>query len=70
MIERIRMDQWMHIFQTPQKLRIHKENVYEWMGSNTYLLLAECEVRTASYGPSFFPSFYGHENKEGKNKIP
>ena len=40
------------------------------MGSNTYLLLAECEIRTASYGPSFFPSFYGHENKEGKNKIP
>ena len=42
-----------------------------------YLLLAECEVRTASYGPSFFPSFYGssaksarHENKEGKNEDP
>ena len=41
------------------------------------LLLAECEVRTASYGPSFFPSFYGpsakragHENKEGKNEDP
>ena len=38
-------------------------------------LLAECEVRSASYGPSFFPSFYGlsvkravHENKEGKNR--
>ena len=44
-------------------------------GANKYLLLAECEVRTASYGPSFFPSFYGpsakrtgHENKEGKNE--
>ena len=44
---------------------------------NKYLLLAECEVRTASYGPSFFPSFYGpsakragHENKKGKNKDP
>ena len=42
-----------------------------------YLLLAECKVRTASYGPSFFPSFYGpsakhagHENKEGKNEDP
>ena len=31
-----------------------------------YLLLAECEVGTESYGPSFFPSF--HENKEGKNR--
>ena len=44
---------------------------------DTYLLLAECEVRTASYGPSFFPSFYGpsakragHVNKEGKNEDP
>ena len=44
---------------------------------NKNLLLAECEVRTASYGPSFFPSFYGpsakregHENKEGKNEDP
>ena len=42
-----------------------------------YLLLSECEVRTASYGPSIFPSFYGpsakragHENKEGKNEDP
>ena len=24
---------------------------------NTYLLLAECEVRTASYGPSFYLPF-------------
>ena len=32
---------------------------------NKYLLLAECEVRTASYGPSFFLPF-----KEGKNKDP
>ena len=44
---------------------------------NKYLLLAECKVRTASYGPIFFPSFYGpsakhagHENKEGKNEDP
>ena len=44
---------------------------------DTYLLLAECEVRTASYGPSFFPSFYdpsakraGFENNEGKNEGP
>ena len=28
-----------------------------------YLLLAECEVRTASYEPSFFPSFYGQSAK-------
>ena len=42
---------------------------------NKYLLLVDCEVRTASYGPSFFPSFYGpsaeragHENKEGKKQ--
>ena len=40
-----------------------------------YLLLAECEVRTASYGPSFFPSFYGpsakrldHEKQERKKR--
>ena len=25
--------------------------------TNKYLLLAECEVRTASYGPSFFLPF-------------
>ena len=43
----------------------------------TNLLVAECEVRTESYGPSFFPSFYGpsakragHENEEGKNEDP
>ena len=47
-------------------LRLHKN-----------LLLAECEVRTSIYGPSFFPSFYGpsakragHENKEGKIEDP
>ena len=45
--------------------------------ANKYLLLAECEVRTASYGPSFFLPFMaqsakraGHENKEGKNEDP
>ena len=45
---------------------------------NTYLILAECEVRTASYGPSFFLHFIAHastkragqENKEGKNEDP
>ena len=44
---------------------------------NIHLLPAECEVRSESYGPSFFPSFYGpsakharHENKEGKNEDP
>ena len=53
--------------------------IWEWgpWDVNKYFLLAECEVRTASYGPSFFPSFYGpsakragHENKEGKNEDP
>ena len=41
------------------------------MFENIYLLLAECEVRTASYGPSFYgPSAKraGHENKEGKKR--
>ena len=33
-----------------------------------YLLLAEWEVRTASYGQSFFLPFMGHENKEGKKR--
>ena len=40
-------------------------------------LIAEWEVCTASYRPSFFPSFYGlsvkhagNENKEGKNEDP
>ena len=54
-------------------LSIFRDNNF----TNNNLLLAECEVRTASYGPSFFPSFYGpsakragHENKEGKNKDP
>ena len=43
-----------------------------------YRLLAECEVRTASYGPSFFLPFMakarsacmGDEKKEGKNEDP
>ena len=41
-----------------------------------YLLLAECEVRMASYGPSFFLPFMAqersadHENKEEKNEHP
>ena len=41
-----------------------------------HLILAQCGVRTARYGSSFFPSFYspsakraGHENKEGKTGI-
>ena len=34
---------------------------------NKYLLLAECEVRMVE---SFFPFFYGLENKEGKNEDP
>ena len=42
---------------------------------NWNLFLAKCKVCMASYGPYFFPSFYGpgakhmgHENKEGKNE--
>ena len=38
--------------------------------SAIYLLLAECEVRMASYGLSFFLPSSGHENKEGKNEDP
>ena len=45
--------------------------------TNTCLLLAECEVRTASYGPSFFLPFMAQarsaramKNKEGKNEDP
>ena len=44
---------------------------------STYLLLAKCEVHTASYGPSFFLPFMaqarkraGHENVEGKIEDP
>ena len=55
-----------------------------WLGlkgllNSTYLLLAECEVRTASYGPSFFLPFmaqactcstWAMKNKEEKNEDP
>ena len=34
------------------------------MKENKYLLLIECEVRTVSYGPEFFPS-YGPGRKKG-----
>ena len=43
---------------------------------NIYLLLTEFEVRTVSYGPSFFPLIYGPSAKRtghkstGKNKDP
>ena len=42
----------------------------------TYLLLTEFEVRTVSYGPSFFPSIYGPSatraghKSTGKNEDP
>ena len=32
-------------------------NALDVNGTNNNLLLAECEVRTASYGPSFFLPF-------------
>ena len=51
------------------KRDFHKTTIFS-LPVNNNLLLAECEVRTASYGPSFFPSFYGNENKEGKNEDP
>ena len=41
-----------------------------------YLLLTEFEVRTVSYGPSFFPLIYGPSAKRaghksmGKNEAP
>ena len=34
------------------------------MLKDNFILLAECEVRTASYGPSFFPFFYGPSAKK------
>ena len=44
---------------------------------NKYLLLAECEVRTASYGPSFFLPFMAQarsaramKTRKEKNKDP
>ena len=37
--------------------RVAMETEYSFGISNKYLLLAECEVRTASYGPSFFLPF-------------
>ena len=43
---------------------------------NIYLLLTEFEVRTVSYGPSFFPLIYGPSAKHaghkstGKNEDP
>ena len=43
---------------------------------NIYLLLTEFEVRTVSYGPSFFPFAYGPSAKRaghkstGKNEDP
>ena len=35
---------------------------------NTYLLLTEFEVRTVSYGPSFFPVDYGSSAKRAGHK--
>ena len=60
------------------EIGICKQNsIHVHLLTNTYLLLAECEVHTASYGLSFFCSFYGpsakhagHKNKEGKNEDP
>ena len=40
-----------------QFLKILERGVYRYSEPNTYLLLAECSVRTASYGPSFFLPF-------------
>ena len=48
----------------------------KFLQTHTYLLLAECEVRTASYGPSFFLPFMAQARstqamktrKEGKGK--
>ena len=46
------------------------------MYNNKYLLLTKFEVRTVSYGPSFFPLIYGPSAKRaghkstGKNKDP
>ena len=46
------------------------------MRNNKYLLVTEFEVRTVSYGPSFFPLIYGPSAKRaghkstGKNEDP
>ena len=39
--------------------RAEEERNLSLLTLSKYLLLAECKVRTASYGPSFFLSFYG-----------
>ena len=36
----------------------------------TYLLLAECEVRTASYGPSIFFRARAMKTRKEKNEDP
>ena len=36
---------------------------------STYLLLTEFEVRTVSYGPSFFPLIYGPSAKRAGHKL-
>ena len=59
------------------RIKLDQETNFGFENLDIYLLLADCEVRTASYGPILFPSFYGpsakrasHENKEGKNEDP
>ena len=47
-----------------------------WYEVRKYLLITEFEVRTVSYGPSFFPLIYGPSAKRaghestGKNEDP
>ena len=36
---------------------VNQHSTFCEVNANRYLLLAECEVRTASYGPSFFLPF-------------
>ena len=77
--------------QSPSEVTINQSNYYRHSienrsklnfiktGShlkNLYLLLTEFEVRTVSYGPSFFPLIYGPSAKRaghkstGKNEDP
>ena len=60
-----------------QLIDLFEENSRLWDVLNNNLLLAECEVRTASYGPSFFLPFMvqarsarAMKKKEGKNEDP
>ena len=47
----------LHVFEYREASYSLSQTVFRANTLNIYLLLAECEVRTASYGPSFFLPF-------------